>query len=60
MEAVWSLLKWGRLANSVPDDRTELDDWIVECLIELKSYPDLLRALCEWSGLPFPHPQPDE
>lgn len=57
VEAVWSWLKWGRLANFVPDDLDELDDWVIEYLVELKSDPGLLRALWERSDLPFPTPR---
>ena len=53
-EPVWSWLKWGRLANFVPDDLTDLNDWIVEYLVALKHDPKLLRALWERSDLPFP------
>lgn len=60
MEAVWSWLKWGRLANFVPDDLPALDDWIVEYLVELKHDPELLRALWERSDLPFPDPTPSK
>ncbi len=56
VEAVWSWLKWGRLANFVPDDLDELDDWAVEYLVQLKFDPRLLRALWERSDLPFPTP----
>lgn len=56
VEAVWALLKWGRLANFVPDDLAELDDWAVEYLVQLKFDPGLLRALWERSDLPFPAP----
>ena len=56
VEAVWSWLKWGRLANFVPDDLAELDDWAVEYLVQLKFDPRLLRALWERSDLPFPTP----
>jgi transposase len=54
VEAVWSWLKWGRLANFVPDDLGELDDWTIEYLVELKHNQKLLRALWERSDLPFP------
>jgi putative transposase len=54
VEFVWSWLKWGRLTNFVPDDLTDLDDWIAEYLIELKHNPILLRVLWERSDLPFP------
>ena len=60
VEAVWSWLKWGRLANVVPDDLHELDDRVVEYLVELKHDPELLRALWERSDLPFPDPPPDK
>jgi transposase len=56
VECVWSWLKWGRLANFVPDDLAELDDWVVEYLVQLKFDPKLLRALWERSELPFPAP----
>ncbi len=60
VEAVWGGLKWGRLANYVPDDLDELDDWVVEYLIELKHNPELLWALWERSELPFPDPPADK
>ena len=60
VEMVWSWLKWGRLANFVPDDLTDLNDWIGDALIELKYDRHLLRLLWEGSDLPFPHPPPDE
>ena len=60
VEAVWSWLKWGRLANFVPDDLSALDDWIVEYLVELKHCPEWLRALWERSELPFPDPPQDQ
>lgn len=56
VEAVWSWLKWGRLANFVPDDLGVLDDWVIEYLVELKCDPALLRALWRRSDLPFPNP----
>lgn len=54
VEAVWSWLKYGKLANFVPDDINELDDWVVEYLVPLKCDPDLLRAIWDGSELPFP------
>ena len=54
VEAVWSWLKWGRLANFVPDTLSDLDDWAIEYLVELKHNPTLLRALWDRSDLPFP------
>jgi transposase len=54
VEVVWSWLKYGQLANHVPDDIPGLDDEVIERLAELKSAPDLLRALWDGSDLPFP------
>jgi putative transposase len=54
VEAVWSWLKYGQLANFVPDDIPGLDDEVMDRLIELKFDPDLLRALWDGSDLPFP------
>ena len=57
VEAVWSWLKYGQLANFVPDGIPELDDEVVDRLIELKFDPGLLRVLWERSDLPFPQSQ---
>jgi putative transposase len=54
VEAVWSWLKYGRLANFVPDDLAELDDAILDRLIRLRCQPKLLRAIWNGSDLPFP------
>lgn len=54
VEAVWSWLKYGELANFAPHDLEQLDDEIVDRLIELKFAPDLLKALWNRSKLPFP------
>lgn len=54
VEAVWSRLKYGQLANDVPDRMTDLDDEIAARLTELKCDPDLLRDLWDGSDLPFP------
>jgi transposase len=54
VEAVWSWLKYGALANFVPAVTTALDDAVIERLVELKFDPELLRALWERSELPFP------
>jgi putative transposase len=56
VEDVWSWLKYGELANFVPDDTDELDDEIIERLIGLKFDPELLRALWKRCDLPFPKP----
>ena len=60
VEAVWSWLKWGRLANFAPEGLAVLDEWIVEYLVELKHDPRLLRALWERSELPFTKTPPDQ
>lgn len=60
VEAVWSWLKWGRLANFVADDLDELDDWVIEYLVALKYDSGLLRALWERSDLPFPTTPPNK
>jgi transposase len=54
VEAVWSWLKYGELANYVPDSVGQLGDEVVDRLIELKFDPGLLRVLWERSELPFP------
>ena len=56
VEAVWSWLKYGRLANFVPKDLIDLDDRILDRLIELRFDPALLRLLWDASDLPFPEP----
>ena len=55
VEVVWSWLKYGQLANYVPDGVGGLDNEILDRLIELKCDPDLLRKLWDGSDLPFPH-----
>lgn len=54
VEAVWSWLKYGELANYTPEDIPELDDAVGDRLIELKFDPELLKALWNRSKLPFP------
>ena len=54
VEVVWSWLKYGQLANYVPDGVADLDDEIIDRLIVLKCDPDLLRKLWDGSDLPFP------
>jgi hypothetical protein len=51
---VWGWLKYGQLANFVPDDLAESDDEIIDRLVGLKYDRDLLRALWDGSELPFP------
>jgi len=54
VEPVWSWLKHGELANSIPVDTDMLDHEILDRLISLKFDPKLLRALWNRSDLPFP------
>jgi putative transposase len=54
VEAVWSWLKYGQLANFAPDGVAALDDEVIDRLVELRHDPTLLRALWERSDLPFP------
>jgi transposase len=54
VEAVWSWLKYGQLANYTPAEINELNHSIVDRLIELRWNSGLLRALWERSHLPFP------
>ncbi|AMV29428.1 hypothetical protein VT84_33850 [Gemmata sp. SH-PL17] len=54
VEQVWSWLKYGQLANFVPDDLVELDDEIIARLIRLRCDPELLRSLWDGSERPFP------
>jgi transposase len=56
VEAVWSWLKYAKLANFVPNDVHHLDDWVVEHLVGLKFESGFLRQLWEGSELPFPTP----
>lgn len=55
VEVVWSWLKYGQLANYVPDGIPALDEEITDRLSELKGDPDLLRNLWNGSDLPFPY-----
>ena len=54
VEAVWSWLKYGELANFAPEGTEELDDEILERLIGLKFDQDLLKSLWQRSELSFP------
>lgn len=54
VEAVWSWLKYGELANFAPGDIEHLDEEIVNRMLDLKYDPELLRALWDRSELPFP------
>lgn len=57
VEAVWSWLKYGALANYTPEGIDPLDDAVIDRLIQLKFDPELLRALWDRSKLPFPETQ---
>jgi transposase len=58
VEAVWAWLKYGKLANFIPESTQELDEWVLEYLIPLKCDPNLLRRLWDGSDLPFPSLHP--
>jgi len=58
VEAVWGWLKYGKLANFVPGNIQELDDWVLEYLVPLKCDTHLLRRIWDGSDLPFPTLQP--
>jgi hypothetical protein len=54
VEAVWAWLKHGKLANFVPKNVHDLDEWVAEYLVPLKCDAGLLRAIWDGSELPFP------
>jgi hypothetical protein len=54
VEALWSYLKYGQLANHVPADVYDLDDTVMDHLINTRIEPQLLRAIWQGSDLPFP------
>lgn len=54
VEFLWSYLKYGQLANFVPQGVNHLDDVVIEHLIDSKFQPGLLRQLWKGSELPFP------
>lgn len=56
VEAVWSWLKGGRLANYVPNALHASDDRIIEYLVAPKLDPGLLRAVGKRADLLFPAP----
>ena len=53
VEAVWSGLKYGKLANLIPEDVHALDNWVLEYLVPLKFDHKLLKQLWKGSELPF-------
>jgi transposase len=56
VEAVWSWLKYSKLSNFAPKDVTDLEDWVLEYLVQLKCDRRLLKQLWSGSELPFPAP----
>jgi transposase len=54
VEAVWAHLKYGRMANFVPEGIQHLDDVVIEHLIEAKLERGKLEALWRGSELPLP------
>ncbi len=54
VEAVWAYLKYGLMANFVPEDIYHLDDVVTDHLIDTKVEPGLLEALWGASDLPLP------
>jgi hypothetical protein len=54
VEQVWSHLKYGRLANFVPESLGHLDQTVRSHLQSVGQAPSLLKALWHGSKLPFP------
>jgi hypothetical protein len=54
VESLWSYLKYGRLANFVPEDVYHLDDVVLDHLIDTKLETGLLEARWQGSELPLP------
>ena len=54
VEFVWSHLKYGRMANFVPESLAHLDHPVRAQLQSVGQTPDLLKALWHGSKLPFP------
>jgi putative transposase len=55
VEFIWSYLKYGRLANFVPQHVQHLDQVVQAHLSEVRHTPGLLKSLWLGSELPFPH-----
>jgi transposase len=58
VEAVWSWLKYGRLANFVPNDVHDLDGWVTDYMVEVRHNASMLRSLWDGSELPTPSGSP--
>jgi hypothetical protein len=54
VEAVWSWLKYGKLANFVPGGVNHLEGRVLEHVIDAKHNHGLLRNIWDGSELPFP------
>ena len=54
VEFVWSHLKYGRMANFIPQNVRHLDQVVQSHLHALKRSPRLLKQLWKGSKLPFP------
>lgn len=54
VEAVWAYLKYGVMANFVPEGVHHLDDVVTDHLINTRCEPGLLEALWRASDLPLP------
>ena len=54
VEQVWSHLKYGRMANFVPESLNHLDHTVRSHLQSVGQTPGLLKALWHGSKLPFP------
>ncbi len=54
VEALWSYLKYGRLANFVPDDVYHLDGEVLKHLTVTGLQAGLLQAIWQGSELPLP------
>jgi transposase len=56
VESLWSHLKYGRLANFVPEDVDHMEGVVLEHLSATERVPGLLRAVWNGSGLSSPKP----
>ena len=53
VEMIWSYLKYGRMANFVPEDVARVNRVVVGHMVELREQPGLTRSLWRRSKLPF-------
>jgi transposase len=54
VEWLWAYLKYGRLANFVPEDVEHLEDIVIDRLVDTKFDPALLESFWDGSGLALP------